>query len=109
MISEKRLEWAVEILLDREGEGAKARAANEYLDDMSKVILAKLMNESNEKTAAAKEMYARSHADFIAHLEQKKAVAEMDYRHRDKKAAASAVIDVWRTQQSNQRTMSKVA
>lgn len=108
MISEKKVERALEILIDRDGEGAKARAANEYLDDMGKVVLAKLMADSNEKTSAAKEIYARSHPDYIAHLEQKKAVAETDYRFRDKKAAAVAIIDVWRTEQSNARGSGRI-
>lgn len=108
MISEKKVERALEILIDVRAEGAKARAANEYLDDMGKVILAKLMMESNEKSAAAKEIYARAHPAYAEHLEQKRAVAETDYRFRDKKAAASAIIDCWRTEQSNARGAGKI-
>lgn len=109
MIDEKQKERALEILLDREGKMAKTRAAHEYLSDMDKVILAKLMNECNEKSAAAKDAYARAHPDYQAHLEQKREVAELDYRNRDRKAAASAIIEVWRTEQSNARTMTRAA
>lgn len=109
MITDRQVDHALTVLMDRDGEGAKARAAHEYLDEMSKVILAKLVNDCNEKTAAAKDAYARAHPTFEAHLEQKRSVAEMDYRHRDRRAAAQAIIDAWRTEQSNQRTMGKVA
>ena len=109
MISDKKMESALEVLIDRDGEAKKGQDATEYREDMGKVILAKLMHESNEKTVTAKEAYARSHEKYQEHLEQRKAVAEMDYRHRDRRAAASAIIDVWRTQQSNQRTMGKIS
>ena len=102
-ITDKQLEWAMEILIDRDNEGAKARAGHEHMADLDKVVLAKLMGQSNEKSAAAKEAWARAHPDYAAHLEQKKMLAEMDYAKRDRRSAASAVIEMWRTEQSNAR------
>lgn len=108
VITDKQVEHALDILMDKGGDGAKARAAHEYLEDMDKVVLAKLMQDCNEKSAAAKEAYARAHPTYQEHLEQKKSVAELDYRQRDRRSAATAVIELWRTEQSNARAGARI-
>lgn len=108
MITEKQLEWAMEILIDRNSEAAKARAAHEHMSDLDKTVMAKLMAQSNEKSAAAKEAWARAHPDYEKHLEAKKELAEMDYSKRDRRSAASAIIEAWRTEQSNARASQRI-
>jgi len=110
-ITEKQFDWAMQILADPESKAAKARAAHEHMSDLDKVVLAKLMNDAPDecKSQAAKESYARAHPSFEAHLEQKKVLSEMDYRARDSRSAASAIIDAWRTEQSNARMFTKAA
>jgi HD superfamily phosphohydrolase len=110
MITEKMLDRAMEILIDRENQAAKARAAAEHMGDLTKVVLAKLMNDAppDLKSATARETWALAHPQYTAHLEQKKAVAEMDYTARDKRAAASAIIEAWRTECSNARAGAKI-
>lgn len=110
MISETQVQWAIDILLDRDCAGSKARAAHDYMQDMDKVVLAKLMHEapSDLKTASARESWARMHPQYMTHLEEKKAIAEMDYKARDRRSAASAIIEAWRTEQSNARMAGKV-
>lgn len=108
-VSDKDVEHALSILKDRDHEGAKARAAHEYISDMDKVVLAKLMAQSEQSSNAAKEAWARAHPDYTAHLEQKKMLAEMDYTQRDRRSAASAIIDLWRTEQSNQRASTRLS
>jgi hypothetical protein len=78
------------------------------MDDLTKTVLARLMLESGEKSAAAKEMDARAHADFSAHLAHVKACREVDYMWRNRLSAASAIIDMWRTEQSSIRAAEKV-
>jgi hypothetical protein len=46
MITEQQVQWAMDILIDRESQAAKARAAHEHTSDMDKVILAQLMFEA---------------------------------------------------------------
>jgi hypothetical protein len=46
MITEQQVQWAMDILIDRESQAAKARAAHEHMSDMDKVILAQLMFEA---------------------------------------------------------------
>ena len=109
-ITDKQVEWALGILVDKDGIAAAARAAHDHISDMDKVVLAKLMMDAPDehKSAAAREMWARSHDTYVHHLEQKKAIAEMDYRAREKRTAASAVIEAWRTEQSNARLSGKI-
>lgn len=108
MITDKMVEQALRYLTDPQQEAAKARAAAEHMDDMTKTLLAKLMLESDEKSAAAKEMDARADPRFERHLDQLKALKELDYMWRDRRSAANAIIECWRTEQSNIRAAEKV-
>ena len=110
MITDKQIQWAMDILIDRDSQAARSRAAHEHMDDLDKVVLAKLTNDAPDhlKTAAARECWARAHPSYEAHLEQKKMLAEMDYKARDRRSAASAIIDAWRTEQSSARLAARV-
>ena len=108
MVTDKMLEQALRYLTDPQQEASKARAAAEHMDDLTKTVLARLMLESGEKSAAAKEMDARAHADFSAHLAHVKACREVDYMWRNRLSAARAIIDMWRTEQSSIRAAEKV-
>lgn len=110
MITEQQVQWAMDILIDRESNAAKARAAHDHVSDMDKVVLSQLIFEApaDLKTAGAREGWARMHPDYRAHLEQKRVLAEMDYKARDRRAAASAIIEAWRTECSNARVGAKI-
>jgi hypothetical protein len=110
MITETQVQWAMDILIDRDSNAAKNRAANEYMDDLTGVVLAKLINEAPDtlKSADARKAWALAQPQYTAHLEQRKAVAEMDYKARDRRSAASAIIEAWRTEQSNARMAGRV-
>ena len=110
MITEQQVQWAMDILVDRDSQAARSRAAHEHMDDLDKVVLAKLTNDAPDscKTIGARENWARAHPSYEAHLEQKKMLAEMDYKARDRRLAASAIIDAWRTEQSSARLAARV-
>ncbi len=108
MITDRKVEHALGILTDPQHEAARSRAAAEHMDDLTKTVLSKLMMECNEKSAAAKEMWARAQPEFREHLEQLKACKEIDYTWRDRRSAASAIIEMWRTEQSNIRAAERV-
>lgn len=105
-ITDEQLHRAFEIINDEAH--AKARAAHEYMDDLTKTVLAKLMASSNAKSAVEREQYARSHPDFEAHLKAVQEVAELDYVGRQKTDAAKAVFEAWRTIQANDRALEKI-
>lgn len=109
-ITDKQLEWAMDILIDRESNAAKTRAANEHMGDLTAVVLAKLINDAPDslKSADARKAWALAQPQYTEHLEQKRMIAEMDFKARDRRAAASAIIEAWRTEQSNARMASRV-
>ncbi len=108
IVSEDKVDHALKILADKDGVASAARAAHEYESDLIKVVKAQIMTRCNEKTIAAREMFALAHPDYKAHLERVQILAEQDYHHRDRRAAATAVIDAWRTEQSNNRAHGRV-
>ena len=103
MITDTEVRYALSVLQTPTREGAKSRAAHEFLAKQEKIVKARLMQKSNEKSAAMKEVYALAHDDYLAACQQTKDVAEMDYSERERQNAARATIEVWRTQQSNER------
>lgn len=107
LITDAQVEHAMKCMQD--WNAAKARAAHEYLDDYTKTLLAELGDQANDITAqAAKEAWARKHPDFKAHLEAKRAAAELDYMHRQRVAASLAILDLYRTQSANERGLERV-
>lgn len=105
-ITDDQLNRAFEILND-EGH-AKARAAHEYMDDLTKTVLAKLMGKSDAKSAVEREQYARAHPTYEAHLKAKREVGELNYTGQQRIGAAKAVFEAWRTMQANDRALEKI-
>ena len=107
LITDQQVEHALKSLQD--WNAAKARAAAEYLEDYTKVLLAELGDTANDaKSQAAKEDFARRHPDFRAHLEQKRAAKELDYMHRQRVSASLAILDLYRTMSANERGQARV-
>ena len=106
IVPDRDVERALELLGNEEGAGA--RAAHEYMDALTKTILAELMAKSDESSAVGKENWARAQPEFREHLVKVGELAKRDYVWRRRYEAASAKIDAWRTEQSNQRAMEKV-
>lgn len=91
------------------GEHAKARAAYEYTEKRLKVILARAKKSAEGKTISEREDSALLSREYQAELETFKVLAEVYYTARDKREAAAAVIDAFRTQQSDRRAMRNAA
>ena len=77
-------------------------------DDLTKTVLAKLMAESDAKSAVEREQFARAHPKYEEHLKAKQEVGELDYIGRQRIAAANAVFECWRTMQANDRGLEKI-
>lgn len=107
MISEDQVEWALDILRAAD-DAARARASAEYMDDSTKTVLAEIMREIDAKSVAEREMIARTLPSYKEHLKALKECRAADYAWRNKRAAAEAIIEAWRTYQSNQRTMDRI-
>lgn len=106
IVPDKDVEAALEVLANEEG--AAARAAHEYLSDLSKSVLAELMGQSNETSAVGKENWARAQPKFLEHLKKVGEFAKRDFVWRQRYSAATAKIECWRTEQSNIRASERV-
>jgi uncharacterized protein (UPF0262 family) len=106
-ISEPQIQAAFDVLHSQDH--AKARAAYEYAERRLKVALAKAQLAAEGKTVGERDANAQVSEPYQAALKAFHLIAESYYLERDRRDAASAVIDAWRTQQSDMRAMGKVA
>lgn len=106
-IPDAHVEHAFEVLKSRDH--AAARAAYEFTDKHLKVILAKATLAANGKTVGEREASALASPEYERALEDFRLVAKAYHEARDRRDAASAIIDAWRTLRSDERAMLKVA
>jgi hypothetical protein len=105
-IPDSHVEHAFEILKSQKH--AAARAGYEFAEKHLKVVLAKATLQANGKTVGEREASALASPEYERALVAFKLVAENYHSERDRRDAASAIIDAWRTQQSDMRAMGKV-
>jgi hypothetical protein len=98
---------AIDYILQNSRKYAEAKAKRVYLEEFRKSKKAILMTESTEQTAVAREQYAYSHPDYLAVLAGIKAAVEVEEKLRWEIIAAQARIEVWRTEQANNRYLDK--
>jgi hypothetical protein len=92
----------------RSNDHAIKRAAYEASEKRLKVVLARAEGRSEAKSKGDRESEALRSDEYSEALNQFEAIAEAYYMARDKRDAASACLDAWRTQRSDQRAMGKV-
>lgn len=105
-IPDSHVEYAFDLLKSQSH--ASARAAYEFAERQLKVVLAKAQLAANGKTVGEREATALASHEYERALTDFKMIAQTYYSERDRRDAASAVIDAWRTQQSDMRAMGKV-
>jgi hypothetical protein len=105
-IPDEHVEHAFELLKSQKH--ATARAAYEFAEKQLKVVLAKATLAANGKTVGEREATALASHEYERALTDFKLIAQNYYGERDRRDAASAIIDAWRTQQSDMRAMGKV-
>jgi hypothetical protein len=105
-IPDTHVEHAFELLKSQKH--ATARAAYEFAEKQLKVVLARASLVANGKTVGEREATALASQEYERALIDFKLIAESYYVERDRRDAASAIIDAWRTQQSDMRAMGKV-
>ena len=106
-IPDSHVEHALEIL--KSGEHAQARAAEEWSEKALKATLARLTLQANGKTQGEREATALASEEYAEALREYRQCAELYYSRRDRRDAASAVIEAWRTQAADQRAMGRVS
>lgn len=103
MVTDQKVQAALAFLHEKAEEYGQARASHEWSEKNEKTVLASLMSQSDAKTVSAREAEARCHTDYLSAVEQTRILAETVYTLRAKREAASAIIEAWRTEQSNER------
>jgi hypothetical protein len=88
---------------------AKARAAYEFSEKHLKVVFARALLAAEGKTVGERESAATVSETYRTGLEAFKLVSEAYHLAKDRREAARAVIDAWRTQQSDERAMARAA
>lgn len=105
-IPDTHVDHALDVL--KSTDHATARAAYEFAEKHLKVVLAHAEGQSNAKSKGDRESEALRSNAYERALSDYKLVAENYYRCKDRRDAASSVLDAWRTQSSDQRAMLKV-
>lgn len=105
-IPDDHVQHAFDLL--KSGDHAAARAAYEFAEKQLKVTLARAEMAANGKTVGERQATALTSPEYERALSDFKLVAGTYYRERDRREAAVAIIDAWRTQQSDARAMGRV-
>ena len=107
LISDEAIEEALHYLATSVDMTAAARGQRVRAEFNRKQTRAMLMLRSPESSAAMREAWAESHADYIAACEEEAKAVEQDEWHRSQRNKADTVIEAWRTEQASHRAGSK--
>ncbi|WP_256735005.1 hypothetical protein [Variovorax sp. dw_954] len=99
---------AVDFLIAVAGKFAAAKSERVYLEEFRKTKKALLMNLSPERSAVAREQYAYSHPEYQQLLEGLRAAVEAEETLKFKIIAAQLRVEVWRSQNANNRGQDRV-
>jgi hypothetical protein len=99
---------AVDYILANAKKFAKAKAERVYLEEFRKSQKAILMKRSMENAIGAQEREAYAHPEYLVLLAGIKEATEVEEKLKWDLIAAQARIDIWRTEQANNRTEGRV-
>lgn len=106
MISEQEAERAAEYIREFASQFAKAKADRIYLEQYRKSLKALKMIEA-EGTDKTRESFAYADQEYLANIEALGHAVEKEETIKWKFVAAQAKIEIWRTQQANNRHQDK--
>jgi len=98
---------AVDYIIDNAKHFAKAKAERVYIEEYRKSLKALLMKRSMESAIGAQEREAYAHEEYIELLKGLKQAVEVEEKLRWDLIAAQARVEVWRTEQANNRAEGK--
>ena len=111
IISDKRLEKALDFLRENEEAAAKAKATRKYIEEFLPALRAQIAVECLEKgdSATAADMKAKASQAYRDQLTAYRIAVEEDELMRSKFSRADLEIEIWRSDQARIRSMHKVA
>jgi hypothetical protein len=107
MSEERDPHKAVDYILTNGKKFAKAKAERTYIEEYRKSLKAILMKRSSESAITAQERDAYAHPEYQQLLEGLREAVEIEEKLRWDLIAAQAVVEIWRTQQANNRAEGK--
>lgn len=112
MITDQRAEAAVMFLRDKAALYAKAKSERIHIEEFRKSQKSLSMREAEingARTAAIQERDAYTSQEYLELLEGLKAAVEEEEKLRWEMEAAKLTVEVWRTQQANNRALDRAA
>ena len=94
---------AVDYIIKHAAKYAKAKSERVYLEEFRKSKKALLMAQSTAEAANAREQYAYAHPEYQELIGGLRAAIEVEETLRWDLIAAQARVDIWRTEQANNR------
>jgi hypothetical protein len=98
---------AVDYLIANAGKFAAAKSDRVYLEEFRKSKKALLMAQSTESAANAREQFAYAHPEYLSLLDGLKSAVEVEEKLKWDMVAAQARIEIWRTEQANNRNQDR--
>lgn len=98
---------AVDFIIKKAGEFAKAKAQRVYLEEYRKSKKALLMAACDAPAANAREQYAYAHTEYVELLRGLQAAVEVEEELRWQLVAAQARVEVWRSQEASNRNQDR--
>jgi hypothetical protein len=87
---------------------AKAKAERTYIEHYRKSLKAILMKKSNESAIGAQEREAYAHPEMLELIRGLQAAVEIEEKLKWDITAAELRVEIWRTEQANNRQEFKV-
>ena len=94
---------AVDYILLNGKKFAKAKAERVYLEEYRKSLKAILMKRTIETSVAAQEREAYAHEEYVQLLQGLREAVEAEEKLRWDLIGAQARVEIWRTEQANNR------
>lgn len=107
LVSDEMVQKAFDWLNENSRTAAAARAAKVRAEHHVKKTKARLFLEADGSNQV-RESHAINHDDYFEACEMEAVAVEEDQYHINQRNRAIAIIDAWRTEQSNYRAMQRV-
>ena len=98
---------AVDYILLNAKKFAKAKSERVYLEEYRKSLKAMLMKRSMETASGAQEREAYAHDEYVELLKGLREAIEIEEKLRWDLIGAQARVEIWRTEQANNRAEGK--
>ena len=94
---------AVDFIIENSDKFAEAHSNRVYLENMTKVIRSRLMQDCKNESATRAEAYALSHPDYLVNIEGIKSAMYQEDRLRWLLEAAKLRAELYRTMEASRR------